>query len=247
MRRRSTTVVLGLATLALTVLPGCSTSSSTPATAASAPAGSAKPKTASDDAKPTNILTSAQLRGRLLDEGDLGQGYTREPEQEFSHDDVTVIGCPALEQLGGDAATGGSFDFANKAEAAFTYEGSTDSEVGEELYSDTETKLCQGTGRIFDAMVSCPTYQIVAGSTPVKITTQKLTAPALGDEQWSQLLTFTAGGQSSVFKQTAIRSGTLLVIISGPPGLVDTHIDKALTKAESSSWPPVHQRGPAAG
>ncbi|WP_329028042.1 hypothetical protein [Streptomyces sp. NBC_00690] len=48
-------------------------------------------------------------------------------------------------------------------------------------------------------------------------TSSSTPATALGDEQWSQLLTFTAGGQSSVLKQTAIRSGTLLVNISGSP------------------------------
>ncbi|MFD9715838.1 hypothetical protein [Streptomyces sp. NPDC059076] len=236
MRRRSTTTGLGLTTLAVLTLTGCSTSNSSPTTAASAPArttaAAPAPQAAADDSKPTKVFTSAQLRDRLLHEGDLGQGYTRKPERESSNDDVTVIGCPALENLG-EAAAGGSFDFANEATAAFTYTGSTDSEVSQDLYSDTATQLSQGTGRIFDAMVSCPTYQIVSGSTPVKITTQELTAPALGDEQWSQLLTFTAGEWSSVLKQTAIRSGTLLVIVSGSPGLVDTHLDKAFSKATS--------------
>ena len=68
-------------------------------------------------------------------------------------------------------------------------------------------------------MTGCPTYQVVAGGTPIDIASQKLPAPhGLGDEQWSQLLTFSAGGRSTVVKQTAIRDGSLLLIVSGSPG-----------------------------
>ncbi|MFD4829211.1 hypothetical protein ACFWPV_05040 [Streptomyces uncialis] len=234
MRRRSTTAVLALTALTLLTLPGCSSDSPSPATPT--PTGTAaEPKAAVDDARPAKVLTPTQLRERLLNEADLGQGYTRKPERDVSRDDVTVIGCPALEKLGGDAAADGSLNFPNRAKAAFTYTGSADSEVTEELYSDTATRLSTGTKQIFDAMVSCPVYQVVVGSTPVKMATQKITAPALGDEQWSQLLTFTTGGRDSVVKQTAVRTGTLLVIVSGSPGLVDTHVDKALAKAGSPS------------
>lgn len=127
---------------------------------------------------------------------------------------MTVIGCPALEQLGGDAATGGSLDFPNKAKASFLYSGDTGSEISEELYSDSAPKLAAGTKRIFDAMTGCPVYQVVVGSKLIKVTTQKLAAPALGDQAWSQLLTFTAGGQDSVVKQTAVRTGGVLLILS---------------------------------
>ncbi|MGW4200963.1 hypothetical protein [Streptomyces sp. NPDC004726] len=47
----------------------------------------------------------------------------------------------------------------------------------------------------------------------------------------SELLTFTAAGRDDVVKQTAGRAGTVLVIVSGSPALVDTHIEKALAKA----------------
>jgi hypothetical protein len=104
------------------------------------------------------------------------------------------------------------------------------------LYSDGASKLSDGIGRIFDAMTGCPTYQVVAGGTPIDIASQKLPAPhGLGDEQWSQLLTFSAGGRSTVVKQTAIRDGSLLLIVSGSPALVDRHLDKALTKATAAS------------
>lgn len=85
-------------------------------------------------------------------------------------------------------------------------------------------------------MTGCPTYQVVAGGTPVDVASQKLSPPrALGDEQGSQLLTFTAAGQSTVVKQTAIRDGSLLLIVSGSPALVDRHLGKALSKAASAS------------
>ena len=116
------------------------------------------------------------------------------------------------------------------AKAPFTYSGSS-SEVSEELYSDSAAKLSKGIGKVFDAMLSCPSYQVTSGSTVVDIGSEKSAAPDLGDEQWSQLLTFSAGGQRSVVKQTAIRTGNILVIVSGAPGLVDAHLDKAIAKA----------------
>ena len=63
--------------------------------------------------------------------------------------------------------------------------------------------------------------------------TEKTAVPDLGDEQWSQLLTFSAGGQRSVVKQTAIRTGNILVIVSGSPGLVDVHLAQAVRKASA--------------
>lgn len=68
------------------------------------------------------------------------------------------------------------------------------------------------------------------------MTSQKLPAPTVGgDEQWSLLLTFIAGGRSTVVKQTAIRDDNLLLVISGSPALVDRHLDKALAKATATS------------
>ncbi|WP_033215528.1 hypothetical protein [Streptomyces virginiae] len=230
--RRRTTIAISLALAASTALSGCSGS---PATA---PSGSASTPSAAGAANtagaPSTPVSSAALGQRLLTEADLGQGYTRKPERESRRDDVTVIGCPALEQLGGDAAAGGSLDFPNKAKTAFTYNGSTGSEVSEELYSDTPDKLADGTNKIFDAMTGCPVYQVVIGSRPVKVTTQKLTPPALGEQAWSQLLSFTAGGQESVVKQTAVRTGSVLVVVAGSPGLVDAQVERALGKASSS-------------
>jgi|UPI00040827C8 hypothetical protein len=237
MRVRLTLTALGLTAAALT-LPACSadTSQAKSTSPSSAPAGHPATTKQTTITKQSDApLSSAALQPRLLDESDLGPDYNRKPEDTSSHDDVTVTGCPALEKLGGDAAAGGSLGFPNKAKVSFTYTGgSVGSEVSEELYSDTSTKLSVGIGRIFDAMTGCPTYQVVSGSTAINVTSQKTTAPRLGDQQWSQLMTFTSGGQDSVVKQTAIREGSLLLIVSGAPALVDQHLDKALAKATAT-------------
>ncbi|MCX2969427.1 MULTISPECIES: hypothetical protein [Streptomyces] len=222
---------LGLTAVTLLALPACSTGhneAKKPASPSSASSG--KPASTDNDAP----LSLAALEARLLDETDLGDGYTRKPERPSQHDDVTVLDCPALNELGGDAATGGSLDFPRQAEATFTYGDGSDSEVSEELYSDTASKLSDGMDRIFEAMTGCPEYQVLAGSNAIDITTQKTSPPRLGDEQWSQLMTFSAGGRDSVVKQTAIRDGSVLMIVSGSPALVDRHLDKALAKATAA-------------
>ncbi|SFY48698.1 hypothetical protein [Streptomyces sp. F-1] len=228
MRVRVATTALGI-TAILLAMPACSTDAT----------GSKHPTSSSRTGKPTEaaqdpaVLSSAVLGARLLDQSDLGSGYLPKPERPAQHDDVTIIGCPALNELGSDAATGGTLAFPHKAKADFTYGGSS-SEISEELYSDSAKKLSDGITRIFNAMTGCPTYQVVAGSTPVDVTSQKLPAPQLGDEQWSQLLTFTSGGRSTVVKQTAIRDGNLLLVVAGSPPLVDRHLDKALAKATAT-------------
>ncbi len=219
-----------MSALSVLALVGCSTGSTPaddPVSSASAPT-----RQEGEHAPAPALLSSAALSKRLLDESDLGEGYARKPEEPSRHDDVTVIGCPALEKLGSEAAVGGSLDFSRKAKASFTYAGGSDSEVAEEMYSDAEAKLSRGVGRVFDAMTSCPTYQVLTGSTSVTVTAQKVAAARLGEERWSQLLTFSAGGRSSVVKQTAVRTGTVVVVVSGSPGLVDVHLGKAVGKAQ---------------
>ncbi|WP_326812354.1 hypothetical protein OIE62_07300 [Streptomyces scopuliridis] len=229
MRVRVATTAVALTAVTLLAVPACSTDTTRakPDTVSSARVG--KPAGVGQNAAP---LSSAALEARLLDESDLGSGYLRKPERPSRHDNVTVIGCPALSELGGDAATGGSLTFPRKAKATFTYTGGGNSEVTEVLYSDSAAKLSDGIGRIFDAMTGCTTYQVATGGTAIDMVSQKLTAPRqLGDEQWSQLLTFSTGGQNTVVKQTAIRDGGVLLIVSGSPALVDRHLDKALAKA----------------
>ncbi|MFE4538260.1 hypothetical protein ACFRKB_24815 [Streptomyces scopuliridis] len=228
--RFHTTTVLSLGALAILALTGCSTGNADSSAPSSSTTVSAHPD--GESAPASAPLSSAALAKWLLDENDLGEGYARTPQRAAQHDDATVIGCPALEKLGSEAAIGGSFDFPHKAKASFTYAGGSDSEVAEELYSDAEDKLSRSVGRIFDAMTSCPTYQVLTGSTSVTVTTQKVTAARLGDERWSQLLTFSVGGRSSIVKETAVRTGTVVVVVSGSPGLVDTHVAKAVDKAQ---------------
>ena len=226
--RRSITTALGLsAVCTVLTLTGCAGHSESADSSAPARRGGSTPSTSAP-------LSSARLNQRLLNESDLGEGYTRKPEAPRRNDDVTVIGCPALAKLGSDAVTGFGLNFTRKAKASFAYTGSSNSEVSEELYSDSAAKLSTGIGRVFDAMLSCRAYQVTSGSTVVDMGTAKSAAPDLGDEQWSQLLTFSVGGQRSVVKQTAIRTGNILVIVSGSPGLVDAHLDKALGKARSA-------------
>ncbi|MDO0936508.1 hypothetical protein QQY66_34175 [Streptomyces sp. DG2A-72] len=225
MRLHTTTVLsLGL----VLALAGCSNNTSGP----SNPTSSTAAAHAEDHNTPAATpLSSAALAKRLLNETDLGEGYTRKPDTVQQHDDVTVIGCPALAELGGQAATGGSLNFPHSAKVTFTYAASNGSEVSEELYSDTAPKLSTGVNRIFNAMTSCPAYQVSVGSTLIDMRTQQVSAPRLGDEQWSQLLTYSAGGQRSVVKQTAIRSGTILVVVSGSPALVNAHLAAAVRTA----------------
>ncbi|MFE6363821.1 hypothetical protein ACFVP3_27990 [Streptomyces sp. NPDC057806] len=225
MRVRVATTALGI-TAALLALPACSTDTTGAKHQTPASAQTGKPADA--------VHKPAALESRLLDQSDLGNGYLPKPDRPARHDDITVIGCPALSELGGNAATGGTLTFPHKAKATFTY-GDSSSEISEELYSDTANKLSAGIGRIFDAMTGCPAYQVVAGGTPIDITAQKLPAPQrLGDQQWSQLLTFSTALRSTVVKQTAIRDGNLLLIVSGAPALVDRHLGKALAKATAT-------------
>ncbi|MET7737351.1 hypothetical protein ABZT02_39425 [Streptomyces sp. NPDC005402] len=231
MRVRVATTALGI-TAALLSLPACSAGTTGAKHQSPSAARTSKP---ADAVQNPASLSSAALESLLLDQRDLGSGYLPKPEHVAQHYDVTVLGCPALSKLGGNAATGGTLSFPRKAKTDFTYGGSS-SEISEELYSDSAKKLSDGVARIFDAMTGCPTYEVVAGGTPVDVASQKLPAPHnLGDEQWSQLLTFTTAGRSTVVKQTAVRDGSLLLIVSGSPALVDRHLGKALAKATARS------------
>ncbi|MHB9759902.1 hypothetical protein ACYBSK_36510 [Streptomyces sp. BYX5S] len=225
--RRSTTTAFGLgAVFTVLSLTGCS--------------GHAEPTGASVQhggsvSSGSAPLSSAQLKQLLLNESDLGEGYTRKPETPRRNDDVTVIGCPALDKLGGDAATGSGLGFTRKAKASFSYSyaGRSGSEVSEEVYSDSPAKLSTGITKIVDAMLSCPSYQVASGGTVIDVGTEKSAAPDIGDERWSQLLTFSVGGQRSVVRQTAIRISNILVIVSGSPGLVDVHSAQAVRKVSA--------------
>ncbi|MFH9576341.1 hypothetical protein ACH4MG_38265 [Streptomyces sp. NPDC017454] len=166
--RFPTTTALCLGTVSVLVLTACSNDS----TRATDPTSSASVfgRQEGRNTPAAGPLSSAALAKRLLDEGDLGEGYARKAELPGRHDDVTVTGCPALAELDGDAAAGGSLDFPRRAKVSFTYASSTGSDVSEELYSGTAAELSSGVGRIFEAMTSCSSYRVLVGSTTVTVT-----------------------------------------------------------------------------
>ncbi|WJV47142.1 hypothetical protein [Streptomyces flavofungini] len=149
--RRSTTTALGFGLGAIvTVLTptGCAGPAET--------AGSSTPTHRGGSSRSVSApLSSAQLDERLLDESDLGEGYIRKSETSRRDDDVTVIGCPALQKLGSDAATGSGLDFAHKAKATFAYTGSSASLISEDLYSDSASKLSKGIVLVSPAIETC--------------------------------------------------------------------------------------------
>ncbi|MER6531393.1 hypothetical protein [Streptomyces sp. NPDC001508] len=140
MRIRIATTALGL-TAAVLALPACSDRSGE--------ANPASPSTArvghhAGTGGETTALSAAELEARLLDENNLGTGYERKPQSTVRHADVTVLGCPALDELGGEAATGGSLDFPRKATASFTSRSGNGSEVSAWIH---RVKVGLGTGK----------------------------------------------------------------------------------------------------
>ncbi|MDI3390209.1 hypothetical protein QIS99_29050 [Streptomyces sp. B-S-A8] len=228
MRRSTMTALASSVGVAAFALTGCSHSAEP---AGASPASSAPAQRGGRASSPPAPLSSSDLHQRLLTESELDEGYTRKPEA-LRRNDVTVIGCPALEKLGSGAATGSGLAFPRKAKVSFTYTGSSSSELGEELYSDSPAKLSQGIGKVFDAMLSCRSFQVASGSSVIDVGTERASVPDLADERWSQLMTFSARGQRRIVKQTAVRTGNLLVILSGSPGLVDAHLAEAVGKAQ---------------
>ncbi|MGW3689797.1 hypothetical protein [Streptomyces sp. NPDC005125] len=181
MRVRVSSTALGVTAAALLAMSACSTG-----TTGAKPDTVSPPDLDSRPGPPGAPLRCRRPRWRLACSTRATSAIPtlRKPQRPSQHDDVTVVVLPALSELGADAATGGSLTFPRKAKTTFTYAGSSNSEVSEELYSDSVNKLSTGIRRIFDAMTSCPTYQVVAGGTPIDMASQKLTPPReLGDEQ----------------------------------------------------------------
>lgn len=116
--RLHTTTVLSLSALAVLTLAGCSHGSAVSSGPMSSPT---VPVHSNGESAPGLApLSATALAMRLLDESDLGGGYTHTPQRPARRDDVAVVGCPALAKLGGDAATGTSLAFPRKAKASFT-------------------------------------------------------------------------------------------------------------------------------
>ncbi|MEU6312255.1 hypothetical protein [Streptomyces sp. NPDC047014] len=177
------------------------------------------------DSTPT--ATSEQLEERLLTADDLGPGYASRPAATTALPETSVEGCPQLEQLG-SAADNPYAMFPTQGKRVFVGPGGT--QLTEELYSAPPKELSAGVGRIMTAMAACPSYQLVTATTVAEVRTQAVRAPRLGDEQWGQVLTITAGGRRTVVQQTVIRDGALLLVVSGSPAEVMVHGQTALAK-----------------
>ncbi|MFJ9854477.1 hypothetical protein [Streptomyces sp. NPDC101150] len=121
--------------------------------------------------------------------------------------------------------------FATETSAGFAF--GTDSELAEELHSDTPTELAAALRRLVHAQTSCPTYTMTSGSTPVTVTVHKDAAPTSGPDAYAFTTTLNGPRGTSVLKTTAVRRGNVLVMLVGAPALVDRHIEAAVAKLSS--------------
>ncbi|MFJ5635201.1 hypothetical protein ACIQF5_21515 [Streptomyces goshikiensis] len=202
------------------LVSGCSSGGSGGGGAGAGVGGHAEPQ--KEEPKP---LTAGELNPLLLTSTDLGYGYIQNPNLAGDkNDDVTTQGCSALDKLG---KSDSDLNFSSKAEASFTYDTST---LGEELHSDRPSVLSAKLSKLFDAYLACPSYTLNAGSTPIEVQVSKLTLPKVGDEQFGYSSTLQLPSGPQVVKTLAIRKGNIAVILVGAPGLVDRHIDKAVSK-----------------
>ncbi|WP_432051893.1 hypothetical protein [Streptomyces xiamenensis] len=104
--------------------------------------------------------------------------------------------------MSADAVTGPSVTFPRKAKATFTYADSNNSEVSEELYSDSASTPSDGIGRIFDAMIGCPAYQVVSGSPTIGMASPRLKDPTSSVTSTASVLV------SSRIQQSPVPRGT---------------------------------------
>ncbi|MGW6203693.1 hypothetical protein ACWF9B_08610 [Streptomyces sp. NPDC055089] len=192
--------------------------------------GGAKPQ-AKPAAEP-KPLTEGALRPLLLSQDDLGRGYNEVQEKADSgnFDDVSIHGCPALEELG---QNGDETMFAAKAETSFTYE--TEATLGEELHSDRPSVLSSKLRDLFGTYTSCPSYTMTAGATPIEVKVAKSATPDLGEEQFAYTSTMDMPSGTQVLKTMAVRKGNVAVMLVGAPALVDRHMKAAVGKLPARS------------
>ncbi|MEU6395408.1 hypothetical protein ABZ867_00220 [Streptomyces cinnamoneus] len=210
--------ILTITCLALWALASCS---APPSDSAPAAAQAETPVPTAGDHK---VLPS----DRLLTADDLGPGYTARPAATAPSPEASVEGCPQLEQLDSTADNPYAM-FPNPGKQVFTGPGGT--QLTEELYTAPPKELSAGAGRIMTAMGDCPSYQLVTATTVAQVRTQTVPVAHLGDEQWGQVLTVTAGGRRTIVQQTVIRAGAVLLVVSGSPAEVTVHAQTALAKA----------------
>ncbi|MGW7311232.1 hypothetical protein ACWGI1_37485 [Streptomyces sp. NPDC054835] len=217
-----TTAILTFAALALSGVTACAPS---PSETAGAPTGSA------GAAPSTAALPAERLQELLLAASDLDDGTTvRSGDTVSRPQDTSVLDCEPLQRLG-DGSGDPFADLVSRAKAVIV--GTSGRRTTEELYSAPPAELAQGIRRIMDAMAACPTYQLATATSVAQIDTRAVPAPHLGQEQWAQVVTASAGGRSSVTEQIIVRDGVLLLVVSGPPAEIRAHAEKAWAKATS--------------
>jgi len=173
-------------------------------------------------------LTLSKLRSLLLTPADLGAGYTQDAaktEEGNQYDDVSIQGCPSLEKLDSDSS---GMHFATEAQVSYTYH--TDSGLGEELHSDAPATLSKKLQTLFSTYISCPSYTLTSGTTPIEVTIAKSDTPDLGDEQFAYTSTMQLPAGPQILKTLAVRQGNVAVMLVGAPALVDRHIEAAVAK-----------------
>ncbi|MFE5517924.1 hypothetical protein ACFQ9Q_09365 [Streptomyces virginiae] len=212
--------ILTTACLALWALTSCS----------APPSASAPTATQEEAPVPVDheVLSSEQLAERLLTADDLGPGYAARSSAATASSEASVEGCPQLEHVGSTVDNPYAM-FPNQGKRVFAGPGGT--QLTEELYSAPPKDLSAGVGRIMTAMGACPSYRLVTATTVAEVRTQAVPVPRLGDEQWGQVLTVTAGGRRTVVQQTVIRDGAVLLVVSGSPAEAMVHGQAAVTKA----------------
>lgn len=221
---------LGLSAPTILALAGCSNGS----TCTNSPTASAPVRPEGKDASAPRPLFSAALSKRLLDESGLGEGYIRRPEQPKRHDAVTVTGCPALEarrqgrgrwqprlptQGEGVLHLHGRQRLRGGRGAVQRHRAEALRRRGPDLRGDDFVPHVPGATRqyprhYYDPEGAC---RGPAGRGAV--------------ESAAHLL---AGGRSSVVKQTAVRVGRVVAVVSGSSALVDAHVERAVAKARGA-------------
>ncbi|MFF8617070.1 hypothetical protein [Streptomyces sp. NPDC015350] len=177
-------------------------------------------------------LAEDALPPLLLTQEDLGKGYAQAQEQpgDRKPDDVSVQGCPSLEKLG---RSGEKDMFAVKAETSFIY--ARDATLSEELHSDRPSVLSSKLSELFGAYISCPTYTMTSGTTPIEVKVSKAATPELGDEQFAYTLMMELPSGPQVLKTMAVRKDNIAVMLVGAPALVDRHIKTAVGKLSAGN------------
>ncbi|RPF30180.1 hypothetical protein EDD96_6769 [Streptomyces sp. Ag109_G2-6] len=210
---------------ALLATSACSgTSAATTEPAKTEQSRSAEPRPATQPQAP---VASAALKAMLLKPVDLGAGYSEDPSDAADKDNYGIAGCPALEKLSTGNSTG-ELKSAVQVKTGFAY--GTESGMSEELDSDSPANLSAQLRTVYDAYAACPSFTITSGMSPIDATAAKAVVPDLGDERHGVIITMRGPGGTMIVKQIAIRKGNVAVLLMGSPGLVDKHIDKALSK-----------------